>query len=898
MKGGIPWLLRMVRRLFPDTEAGLSAYGDLLEEYETFHSSRGGLRTGLIRRSGFWMRALSLGMGYGLWLRIRAMRIPLGTGRRGGSWLLQDARLAFRGLIREPAFSLVAILSVAVGIGATTAAVSLANTLLIRPLPGISDPDQVVEIGRTRNGAGFDTFSYPDYQELKALGNPLESVAAWTFEQMSAARDGEGERVFGMAVSTSYFDVLGTRPAQGRGFREGEDEGAGEHPVVVLSHAFWTGRMGSDPDAVGATLYLNRIPYTVVGITAPGFGGHVAGYKAAFWIPMAQSGQVLPGPDIVDQRGSVWLQILARLAPNASVSEAQAAVATLFARLADAYPDTNRGRSGRVLSLGPLPGGGRGFVAGFVAMLGGLVALILLAACANVAGMLLARAAAHEQLTAIRVALGAARSRVVGHHLIQTLILFAVGGALGILGAVWATDSVDLSTLPVSMPVELDFAPDSWVLAASAAVTLITALIFGSAPALHSTRVHPLAALGARAGTARVGRAGRMRRFFVGAQVSVAVLILVSAGLFLRSLRAASQTDPGFRAAGVAVTTLDLSLEGLSSYEEGLALQDQLLDHLHDAPGVRSAALAIDLPLDLGSSGTSVFPEGVDPDAPGSSVNVDFNLVSPAYFETLGIQLLQGRTFNEADRRETEPVLIVSREFAERVLPGQTVLGAQFRFRGSRAPLSTVVGVVENSKNQQISEADRPFVYAPLAQGYSPDVRVLARFDTNRQDGPALLSAAIRDLDPALSQTPALRLEDYTSVGTLPQRLAGWISTSLGIVGLLLASMGIYGIVAYGVSKRRREIGVRMALGAAGPRVRKEVLRWGMGLVLPGTFVALPLAALLGTAIRGFLIDIGPLDFVAFGSALGLVLLVAGVAALVPAVRASRVDPSVALQSE
>ena len=898
MSGPLPRRLRVLGALFPDTEAGLSAYGDLVEEYEALRKEPTPYR--LPRSARFWVRAVGLAVGYGLWSRLRRRR-GRGTAQRRSSWvrwMLQDVRLALRGLVKEPAFSLVAILSVAVGIGATTGAVSLANTLLIRPLPGITGHDRVVEVGRTRDGGGFDTFSYPDYEDLQALGDPLESVAAWHFQEMSLSGSDEGERVFGMAVSASYFDVLGARPVQGRGFLPGEDVGAGEHPLVVISHGFWTGRLGSDPRAVGSTLHLNRTAFTVVGITAPGFKGHVAGYPAAFWIPVTQGGRVLSTPAVLEQRGSSWLQVLGRLSPGATVPQTRAAVHTLFVRLAEAYPETNARRGAGVMALGPLPGGGRGFVAGFITMLTALVVLILLAACANVAGMLMARAAATESVTAIRVALGAGRARIVGNHLIQTLLLFGAGGALGTVAAYRAVDSVDLSSLPVPIPVELDFAPDPWILLAGASLTLVTALVFAMAPAVQSTRVPPMAALGRRLGSGRPGRVGRVRKFFVGAQVSVAVLILVSAGLFLRSLRAAAATDPGFRSEGVAVTTLDLSLEGVENDESGIALQGQLLDHLASTPGIRSAALASDLPLDLGRSGTGVIPEGADPASPDASVGVDFNLVSPGYFETLGIELLQGRRFDSRDGSASPPVLIVSRHFAESVLPGEPVLGAQFRFGRRDAPLATIVGVVENAKNTQISEADEPMVYAPLSQNYSARVHVLARFDSGRDDGPGALGTAIRAFDSRLSQTPALHLGAYTSIGTLPQRLAGGISTSLGVIGLLLASMGIYGIVAYGVSRRRKEIGLRMALGAGGPRVRREVVQWGMRLVIPGTLAALPLAGLLGLAIRGFLIDIGPMDPWAFASALLLVAAVAGIAALIPAVRASRVDPNVALQSE
>lgn len=898
MPGSPPRLLRGLRRLFPETDAGLSAYGDLLDEYRSLKSAGG--RAG----PGFWWRALRLSVEYGLWARLRARRGDppgrvsgtAGSGRAGGMGPLADVRVAFRALLREPVFTLVAAGSIAIGIGATTSAFTVADVLLLGPVPGIEEPERAVELGRTTDGRGFDTFAYPDMVDLREGGGPLEEVAGWQFAELSLAYGGQGERAFGMAVTSNYFDAVSARPATGRTFADGEDA-PGSPPVAVVSHGFWEGRLGGDPDVLGSTVLLNREPFTVVGVMSEGFLGHMVGYQSDIWIPISHGSELKRDPEARDRRNTVWLNLVGRLAPGATVEEADAAAGTIFARLAESYPETNARRGVEVIDLGPLPGAGRKFVGGFLMVLTALVSLVLVATCANVAGMLIARAAARERATAIRVALGAGAGRVMRQQLTESLLLFALGGGGGILLARLVLQGVDLSSLPLPMPVQLELTPHPWVMGLSAAVSLATGLLFGMAPAVQATRVDVVGSL--KQGAALLGASGsRMRKVFVSAQVSVAVLVLLAAALFLRSLSNAAAVDAGFDPSGVYMTTVDLSLEGFEDPDAGQLQQQALLDRLEGTPGVEAASLSVDLPLDLGSHGTAVVLEGMDPEDPDAAIGVDFNQVSPGYFETLSVALLRGRTFDAADRAESPGVAIVSRTFADQVFPDQDVLGRRIRFGRRSADLSTIVGVVEDTKNQLITDTPRPFVYVPLTQSYTPRVHVAVRFQSGTLDPYTALTAAIRNVDPRLSITPVVSLAAYTGLGTLPQRLAGGVSTFLGAVGLLLATLGIYGVVAYSVTRKRRDIGVCMALGAPKARVLREVVGWGLRLIVPGTVVAVPLALVMGRAVQGFLIQVGAFDVASFGGSLAVVALAAAGAAVLPAWRASRVDPNAVLRAE
>ena len=526
-----------------------------------------------------------------------------------------------------------------------------------------------------------------------------------------------------------------------------------------------------------------------------------------------------------------------------------------------------------------------------------MVGLILLVTCANVAGMFVARASAREKEIAVRLALGAGRRRLVRQLLTEALAIFLIGGGVGTVLGVGLLSLAPIDRLPVPIPIHVDLSPDLRVLAFALGVTLLTGLVFGLLPALQATRLSLVSSLkddgGAHAG------AGRLRRVFVAGQVGFSLVLLVAAGLLLRSLQRASDVESGFDPTDAYLTMVDLSLEGYDA-EEGMVFERRLVDRLRELPGVEGAALSIDLPLDLGSHGTAAFPEGWSGEGGQEGVGVDFNFVSPGYFATLRIPVLRGRAFGPDDVQGSEPVAIVSRTFADRVWPGEDVLGRRMRFGSSSAdePMRTIVGVVEDVKNQMITEQAKPFVYVPAFQDYQAAVNVVVRAPGGIGAVAPMLRRAVLELDGSLSLAPVISLARYTGIGILPQRVAASITSALGLLALLLSGIGIYGVVAVAVQQRTREIGVRMALGAGRRRVLALILRGGLGLALPGLVVGALAALALGRAMRFLLLGLSPVDPVALtGVALALVGIVV-LASLVPARRAAAVEPSEALRGE
>lgn len=807
------------------------------------------------------------------------------------TWIL-ELRHAFRVLERKPLFTAIAAGSLAIGIGANTALFGVANVLLLEPLPGITGWDRAVELGRGQNGRGFDTFTYPDLGDLAASVPALEEVAGWSMASFSVGAEEGSLRRQGMHVGVNYFRALGVEPALGRFFTADEAGPDAGVRSVVVSDRFWRERMEGRPDAVGSTIRVNRRPFTVVGVTPPGFAGHLVGLRHDFFLPMSAMVELgTRTAETFDHRGSSWVMAVGRLADEATVEQADAQVSALFERLQESYPTTHRNRTASVVPLGPVPGGGRTAVLGFVWVLGAMVGLVLLVTCSNVAGMLLARAAAREREIAVRLALGAGRGRMVRHLLTEALLVFAVGGIGGVALAWWGMGLVDAGALPIPADIALDFRPDLLVLALGLAVTLVTGVVFGLAPALHGMRTDLVRGLKADPGGG--GRTGsRLRRAFASAQVGFSLVLLVAAGLFLRSLQLAADVDRGFRAEGAYATSLDLELEG---YDEatGIAFFERLVDRLEARPAIRSTAVSTDLPLDLGSHGTSIALPGRE-----EPVGVEFNQVTPGYFETLGMRLLQGRAFTDDDRAGAEEVAIVSRSLAETVWPGEEALGRSFDFLLAGSPTVTVVGVVDDVPNQTLMSESTPMVYRPVAQQYGPTAQVVVRSDQAYAEVVSAVRETILSLDPRIALDRVVRLEELTSVGILPQRIGASVASALGAIALLLAGLGVYGVVAFLVAGRTREIGVRMALGAGRRRIVAGVIGGALRMALPGLAVGAVVAGLLARLLASQNVLLGlpaadPVVIVAVAGALVGVVLLAGA---VPARRAASVAPSRALR--
>ena len=804
-----------------------------------------------------------------------------------------DLRHAVRSFVRSPAFTLTAILSLAVGVGSVSAIYSLADTLLLRPAPGIGEPDRLVDLGRSQDGQGFDNVSYLNYVDYRDRTTTLAGLAALMFEPRSTSLAGpEGaEAVHTSIVSGNFFDVLRARPALGRFFLPEEDRVPNAHPVVVLSHRFWRERFTADSAIVGRTLVLNGSPFTVVGVAAERFTGpRIA--APDLWAPI-MSWPLLGGSlGMLEGRQNVWLNMVGRLAPDVSVGAAQAELSGIAQQLERAYPEANRGQGIRVAASGLFPTDFRRILAAFMSLLFAIAALVLLIASTNVAGMLLARAAARRREIAVRLALGASRRRLIAQLLTESLMLFvlAAGGGFLLAQALLAGMFSLVPPLPIQLAVEptVDWRVFSFALG----VAVLTGLLAGLAPGVQSTRPELVPAL--KTGGGGGAHRQRLRSALLVAQVAFSMLLLVTAGLFARTLVHARSIDPGFDARHVHLASLDLRLGNYDAVR-GRQLAATLVERARQIPGVQSVALSAALPLDGGGLGLGgIEVAGRTPPNERRGWNADWSVITPGYFEVMHIPLLAGRDFTDADREGAADVAIINETLAGMLWPGEVAIGNTFQNDGRTV---TVIGIARDAKYRSLGEGPRGFVYVPLAQRWLTRTALLVR-TVPGADPTGALRRMVADLDPTLPILNQQSLAEYTAIGLLPQRLALWVAGTLGGVALLLAVLGIYGVTAYAVTQRTREIGIRIALGAQRGRVLRPVLRQGMTLAGAGVLVGL-LAALGATrAMRALLYGVPATDVIAFGAA-ALVLLVAAVAASwLPARRAAGVEPSVALRAE
>ncbi len=817
--------------------------------------------------------------------------------------LWKDIRFALRTFRRSPAFTAAAVLSLALGIGVNTAIFTLINTLFLNPLP-VDRASELVAVYTVdaKNTAPFGNLlqiSYPNYKDFRDANSVFTGLAAYSFPLGISVRIGPAaEQMFCEMVTGNYFQVLGVRPAVGRFFGPADDQVPGASPVIVLSHSLWQRRFGGSPAAVGQQISLNGASFTIIGVAPDGFHGVNSLFGPDGWVPTMMYREILPAQfrDWMNERRALVFSLAGRLKSGVTIDQARAELATIARSLEQEYPEPNEGRS---TSLRPLaeatvfPGLREALVAG-TAVLMVIVSLVLLIACSNVANLLLARATNRRQEIAVRLALGANRSRLIRQLMTESVLLGLLGGASGLVVAFW-TRNLIWSTRPPFFALNfVDPQLDGRVLAFALIVSVATGLLFGLVPAFASSRGDVVTAIKDQSRAA-----GRPRRRFglgnvlIVVQVAFSLVALITAALFLRSSRAASQIDPGFDTDHVAVMLVSPGQSGYDPDRSQLFFQ-AVSARVGVLPGVRSVSWAVNLPL-FGGFSRSVFIEGHEQDKQMAGILTLTNAVDVGYFETMGIPLLEGRGFTETDRAGSVPVAVINDTMARRFWPNESPMGKRFRFYTERE-YREVVGVARTAKYVTLGEAPQLAAYFPLRQSTNDAMVIYVRAAAG--DPAALLGPVqreIRQVDANVPIQSPQRVRDVIDQSLWAVNLGAALLGVFGVLALALACVGLYGVMAYSVGQRTQEIGLRMALGAGPGQVLLLVLRQGLTLV--GAGVVLGLAGAFGVSMLLQSLLFGsahnPLSFVAASAAL---VAVATIASLLPARRASRVDPLVALR--
>ncbi len=805
--------------------------------------------------------------------------------------LLQDLSYAWRTLRKSPGFTAAVVFSIGLGIAANTTVFSIVNAVLLGSLP-VREPDRLL------NFSNGNSFSYPDYVDYRdQTRGVFEGVcASFVLVPVSLGGVAEPERIWGQVVSGNYFAVVGVKLELGRGFVPDEDQVPNRNPVVVLSHGLWRRRFGGDPAIVGKGVILNNSRYTVVGVAPAGFLGTVRAITPEFWAPLAMLGQMMPELAVEkDHRDSKWLMLDARLMPGVSQASALAAVNVVKRRLDAAYHKAEKNPAPVTLSeAGGFPVR-EGFIFALMATLMIVVGLVLLIACANVANLLLARASARQKEIGIRLAIGASRARLIRQLLTESIVLSALGAAAGFLLAMAAIQPMAHFELPLPLPIGFNFAPDARVFAFTAVLSVVTGILFGLAPALRATRPDLVATLKDQGGPIGSFRRFGMRNVLVVVQVALSLVLLVGSSLFLRSLGNASSIDLGMRTDNLLMMAFDPKLHHYTADKTRQFLA-QLRERVEVLPGVRSVSYLDILPLSIGGHTETVEAEGAKSGTKPSETDV--YSVGAGYFETIGVPLLRGQGFRSP--AGTAPVAVVNETLAKRAFPDGNALGRMLRMSGKTYE---IVGIAKNSKSRTIGEEPASMLYLPLGQ-HPEDVMsffgisLLVKTVGNPRAMTGAVRAQIAALDPNLAVFGVQTMQEHVDKSMLIPKLSAVLLGVFGAVGLVLATIGLYGVLSYAVRRRTREIGIRMALGASAQGVLRMVARQGMCLAGVGLVIGLAMAFGVWRLAASLLYGISATDRVTFIGVPALLLVVAFVATLVPARRAARVDPMDALRWE
>jgi len=815
--------------------------------------------------------------------------------------LVQDLRYSARILLKQPGFTLIAVIMLALGIGANTAIFSVVNSILFKPLP-VREPGRLVVLAsKDQHSESPHGTSYLNYADIRNQRDVFTDVIAYVPDIVSLNIDGEAERGMIELVSSNYFAMLGVEASHGRIFAPDEGQTIGSSPVIVLSYDYWERRFGGDASAIGKPVKLNGQPFTIIGVAPKSFPGTEPILTVNAYVPLMMKAQLHQNQqDTFTQRGLESFRVMGRLAPGVGVMQAGAAMEVLARNIARQHPDVFK-----ELSFPVVPEtrarpwvDASAFIPRMAAILMALVGLILLIACANVSNLILSRAAMRKKEMAIRSALGATRFRLIRLLLSESLLLSLLGGMAGAVIVLWATGLLSSVRMATDNPVRFEARPDWRVFLFLLVAALAAGVIAGLVPAFRSSRLNLSSALkeGGR-GTASGAGSHRLRNLLVVSQVAASLLLLVCAGLFLRSLQAAQHIDLGFRRDGVLMLSVDTELQSYDR-QRGQRFYRQLLDRLNELPQVHSAGLGTHIPLVGWVPTTEVFLPGRGETAKGDSVNVLANRVSSDYFETLNIPLLEGRVFTLRDDEAARRVAVINQTMARVYWPGQSAVGRQLRLERGGPPVE-IVGVVANSKYGSIGEEPRQCVYLPFAQNYQSASIIYL----HTEGDPAAVTAAARQVVSALD--PGMPVYDLKTMNThlsgitlLFVRVGAALVGVFGLLGLLLAVVGLYGVIAHSVSQRTHEIGIRIALGAQTDDVLRMVLKQGMFLTLVGVASGLAAAFAVTRLMSSLLYGVSTTDPLTFILVPLLLASVALLACYVPARRATRVDPMVALRAD
>ena len=811
--------------------------------------------------------------------------------------IVRDLRYGGRILLKRPGFTLIAIMTLALGIGANTAIFSLVNTALLRPLP-VDQPERLVSLNYVAmNGEqNFPVLSFPNYRDMRDRNEQLAGLIAYRMTAVSLSNSGVNERLWGYLATGNYFEVLGVKPAIGRFLTQDDDKVPGAHPVAVITHGCWQKRFGGDPDIVGRNVIVNGRNFTIIGVAKPDFYGSEIGYRTEIWFPMMMLAQIEPGNDNLESRDSSNFFVQGRLKPGITSRQAEDELKAIAAQLAHEYPKENEGSTIALSPPGLFGAFMRGPIVGFAGVLMAVVGLVLLLACTNLANLLLARATGRRKEIAIRLAIGASRWRLVRQLLTESVMLAAMGGGLGLLLAYWLVDAMLGFRPPIDIPLATDLHIDWRVLVFTTGVSMLTGLVFGLLPALQATRPELIPALKDEVSLNGYRRSW-LRNGLVVLQVSLSLILLICAGLVLRGLQRAQLLNPGFVPEQALEMSFDLSLQGYDG-PRSKEFKRQLLERVRALPGVEYAGLTNNMPLSLNINNNAIYVEG-EPEQRGANVPTAItSSASPGLIPALGTRILQGRDFSLQEGESERRFAIVNETFTRRFWPGQEPLGKRFSFDSYSGPWIEVVGVIQDGKYFSLSEEAAPFLYVSLRPQSSQFLTMVVRTTSEPQNAMTAIRREFQQLDATLPVYNVKTMVEHMALSLFPARVAATLLGSFGLLALLLAAIGIFGVMSYAVTQRTREIGIRMALGAQYGDVLRLVIRHGMVMTSIGLALGLVASFALTRFMESLLFGVSATDPATFVVIALVLTLVALLACYLPARRATKVDPLIALRCE